>query len=238
VSLEALQAANGNVQPELLQFGQELMIPAPGGDAGAAAGAGPVLLLPTPTPLPVYLAGTGMHETPAGSLWVLGEVVNPTAATITHVQLLVVLVGPKGERLAEALIFPALDLILPGGQAPFGVLFPAVPEGMANYNIDLLSAEAYAHDGPFVPGVEVVADTGGPAGGLFRVTGTLRNTSEIVVAGDVVVTLYDEIGLVIGFERSRSGLLGAGAEGTFDVRVTPAGAGVVRYLVAAQGSKP
>ncbi len=236
VSLAALQAANGNVQPEFLQIGQELIIPQPGGDDTSSAGAVD-LLMPTPTPLPIQLGGMGWHETPTGSLWVFGEVVNPTSAEMTHVQLLVVLVGPNGERLGEMLAFPALDLIAPGGRVPFGVLFPAIPDGVANFHADVLSAETYAHDGPFVPGFHVTSDSGGPAGGLFRVTGALRNDGTVAAAADVVVTLYDEVGSVIGFERQRSGVLAPGAAGTFDVRVTPAGAGVVRYAVAAQGTK-
>jgi LysM repeat protein len=237
VTVEAIQAANGNVQPQFLQIGQELIIPL--GDEQPAASAGEPLILPTSTPLAVTLDGTGLHETPAGSVWLLGEVYNPTDAPAAHVQIHVVLVGPHGERLGESLVFPALDVIPPGGRAPFGTLFPARPAGLANFHVEVLSAETYAHDGPWVPGaLQVTGEQGGPAGALFRVTGTLRNSGAAALDAAVVVTLYDEQGQVIGFEREDAGAVAPGASAVFDVRVTPAGSGAARYTLAVQGTKP
>jgi LysM repeat protein len=236
VSVEALQAANGNVQPEYLQIGQELVIPAPGG--GAVEPAGVLLVIPTPTPQPVQLAGLGLHETPAGGLWVLGEVVNATAVPLNHVQLAVLLLGPGGERLGESAVFTALDVIPPGERAPFGVMFPARPAGLASFNVAVLSAEAYDHAGPWAPGLLPLESGGGPAGALYRVSGQLRNAGATALEAEVVVTLYDAQGLVVGFQREAAGTLAPGQQGPFDVRLTPAGAGAVRHAIALQGTQP
>ena len=44
------------------------------------------LLLPTPTPIPFTIEGVAFYETPVGSLWCLGEVVNGGATSLENVQ--------------------------------------------------------------------------------------------------------------------------------------------------------
>lgn len=233
VSVEALRAANGNIAPERLQIGQLLIIPPPTpiGPAGSDN-----LLLPTPTPLPLELAGLSVRETAVGSLWFLGEVVNPTNVAVEHVAVRVSLTDAGGQELDSGLVYTVLDLIPPGGRSPFGLLFPGRPAGLASFQTALVSAEPVAALGERAPDLTVTEHTGGPAGTFYRVTGKVQNTGEVAVEEVlVVITLYDAQGAVTGFRAQTLHLhLEPGATVPFDVRVIPSG-GTARYSVAAQG---
>jgi hypothetical protein len=191
------------------------------------------LILPTSRRCVVFNGTACTKRRPAASgCW--ASCYNPTVLA-AHVQLHVCW-SARGASVREACV-SALDVIRRAGAHPFGVLFPARPAGLANFHIELLSAEAYTHDGPCA-GCWVTGEQGGPAGALYRVTGTLRNARATALDALVVVTLYDEQGLVVGFERESAGTLAPGASATFDVRVVPAGSGAARYTLAVQGTKP
>jgi len=236
VSVEAIRAANDNVAPELLQIGQRLVIPQP----TPVGPAGPdKLILPTPTPLPLELAGLSFRETAVGSLWFLGEVVNPTTDFVDHVAVLVSLTDAEGRQIDANLVYTALDLIPPGGRSPFGLLFPARPPGLAGFQATLASAESVAVLGDRVTDLVVVEHNGGPAGPVYRVTGQVQNQGQVAVDEvRVVVTLYDAQGALTGFRAERLKLrLEPGASAPFDVRATLGGTGTVKYTVAVQGRR-
>lgn len=210
VNPETLQRINGIENPNLLSIGQELIIP-----VGSTAGGPSSLLLPTPTPLPFSVQGTAFYETPVGSLWYLGEVLNTTAVTLTNVQLQVVLYDSGGQPLAVADTFAALDLIPPGGRSPFGVLFTAPPAGWVSAQVTIIRGEAAGElEAAYVP-LGTADLSGQPAEGQFQVSGTVRNLSpeRSAVEAYVVVTTYGADGAVTGFRLMRLPLEGPLAPG-------------------------
>ena len=80
ISAEVLQEANAILNPQLLQIGQELIIPREGRTMEETP-------ISTPIPLPFEVEGLGFYETPAGSLWCLGEVNNTSGRDIERVQI-------------------------------------------------------------------------------------------------------------------------------------------------------
>jgi LysM repeat protein len=236
LSVDAIQAANNNVAPELLQIGQELVIPQP-------TASGPIgpdrYILPTPTPLPLELAGLSFRETAVGSLWLLGEVRNPTDMYVDHVAVRVSLTDAEGKEIDGGLVYTALDPIPPGSSSPFGLLFPGRPPGLAGFRATLASAEPAAALGDRATGLTVAEHKGGPAGALYRVTGQVHNTSDAAVNEvRVVVTLYDAEGALTGFRAETLNVrVEPGAMAAFDVRATIGGGNTVRYSVAAQGRR-
>jgi LysM repeat protein len=199
VSVEALQRANGVENPQMLRVGQELIIPTGEEEASPAPG----LLLPTPTPLPFGTRGVGCYETPVGSLWCLGEIINTAAFTLTNVQVRVTLFDAAGEMLTEADVFAAADLIPPGVRSPFGILFTSPPAAWANPQVAIMRGEAAGElAASYVPiaAAEVAGESSGPQ---FQVTGIVRNDSAEQVADSVFViaTTYDAQGLVTGFRQ-------------------------------------
>jgi LysM repeat protein len=199
VSVQALQTTNNIENPQYLQIGQRLVIPSGEDESGAAPG----LMLPTPTPLPLGVRGVAFHETPVGSLWCLGEVVNTAAYTITNVQISVALFDAAGERLVQADVFAAADLIPPGERAPFGVLFTNPPSTWATPQVTIVRSEAAGALADLYVPIAVTSVEGQPSESQFQVSGTVQNVSTEQAAGNVYViaTSYDDQGLVTGFRQ-------------------------------------
>src|SRR5512147_670531 len=120
VTLDALQQINGVLRPETLQIGQQIIIPT--GSSGSSNDGGGTFLLPTPVPAPLVITNTARYQTPVGSLWVLGEVFNPTDQPLENVQVRVGLMNETGLEIGSDLTFTVLDFIPAGGRSPLGVL--------------------------------------------------------------------------------------------------------------------
>lgn len=227
VSVQALQAVNGIENPLLLPVGQELIIPT--GEEEAASQPG--LLLPTPTPLSFGLRGVGFYETPVGSLWCLGEVVNTTPYTLTNVQVQVTLFDPAGTPVVERDVFAAADVLFPSDRAPFGILFVSPPPNFASHRVTVLRGEfAGALADEYISlAVEEVSSV--PSGPQFEVSGRIRNTdpARSAAGGVVIVTTYDSEGRVTGF-RQQTVDVGEG--------LAPGAAVPFRLLFTAHGGTP
>jgi len=241
VSIEALQAANGIENPQFLQVGQRLIIPAE--ESGEASSSGQ--LLPTPTPHPLQVQGAAFYETPVGSLLGLGEVANTTALTLTNVQVEATLLSGSGDRLLTANSFAAMDLVPPGSRCPFSVLFTTPPPDWKRYQVTVIRGqEAGVLSNAYVP-LSVVEADGRRLDPQYEVTGRLRNESTTRPAEsiEVIVTTYDDAGTVTSFRRTAlsagSGLgaggLGPGEEIPFTVLLTTHGEGSHDFAVTALG---
>jgi LysM repeat protein len=239
VSVEAIQTANGIENPQFLQIAQELIIPT--GDEGTDAIPG--LLLPTPTPLPLPVQGLAFYETPVGSLWCLGEVANTTDFALMNVQVYVALFNAAGERLTEANVFTAADVIPPGERSPFGVLFTAPPSDWASSQVVIMRGEAAdALAGSYVP-ITVTETEGQAAAPHFQVSGVVQNASSEQAAGrvSVTVTTYDAEGLVTGFRQHAlelEGTLAPGGTAPFTMQLSFHGPVPADFGVIALGRIP
>ncbi len=237
VGLGALQAANDINSPQFLQVGQELIIPVKREETQDAS---PGLLLPTPTPLAFQRQGVAFYETPVGGLWGLGEVVNTTESPLTNVQLHVALFDPSGELLIEADTFTAVDLIPPGAQSPFGILFTDPPQDWARSEVTIIRGqEAGALGASYLP-MTVTDLEERPSGSQFQVKGVTQNDSQDQAArrANVVVTTYDAQGTVTGFREQSLDLDGELAPGDsvpFEMVFTFYGDSPADFNVIAQG---
>jgi LysM repeat protein len=233
VTVADLQQANGIINPQSLQIGQELIIPVDSGGGG-----GGQLLLPTPTPLPVIVQGVGLYETAVGSLWGLGEVVNEGTESLENVQVRIALLDETGNELAVGEPFTVLDVIPAKGKSPFGLLFTSPPGRFASFRAVIVRAEPSIEPGGRYAQVEVVESQGGTDGLQFQVTGKVRNADRRSAAGiKVVVTAYDGEGKVIGYRQQAVGgeVVAAGEEAEFSISFVPNGnSSPVDYVVAAE----
>ncbi len=233
VTVADLQQANGIINPQSLQIGQELIIPI------ASGGNGSQLLLPTPTPLPVIVQGVGLYETAVGSLWGLGEVVNEGSESLENVQVRISLLDEAGGELAVGEPFTVLDVIPAKGKSPFGLLFTSPPGRFASFRAVIVRAEPSIEPGGRYARVQVTEAQGGTDGLQFQVTGKVRNADQRSVAGvKVVVTAYDSEGRVIGYRQQAIGgqVMAAGEEAEFSIGFVPNGnSSPVDYVVAAEG---
>jgi hypothetical protein len=223
--VEAIQSANGIENPQFLQIGQELIIPAGDDETGSIPG----LLLPTATPLPLVIQGVAFYETPVGSLWCLGEVVNTTDLTLANAQVYVSLFDAIGGRLVEASAFAAAEAIPPGERSPFGILFTSPPPGWVSSQVTIMRGEAAGPLAASYVSMAVTETEGQPAGPQFHVSGIVQNISADQTAGsvDVIVTTYDVEGLVTAFRQGPveiAGALAPGSTAPFTIRLTSHGA--------------
>ena len=233
VTVAALQSVNGIDDPSALQVNQGLIIPTGNESQGDSL----ELLLPTPTPIPFAIEGVAFYETPVGSLWCLGEVINSTESALENVELRVGLYSAAGEELISGDVAAALDLIPPGGRAPFGVLFTSPPDSFDRFLVAPVRSEASSEPGTRYVNLEIAQDKAGPSGALFEVRGSVTNPSQFAAtAVTVVVTTYDAEGLVTGFRQSRlAEALAPGTSAEFAVSLMPNEGQPASYDVVAQG---
>ncbi len=235
VRVDALQRANSIDNPQLLQIGQELIIPRNVEQDRTTES----LLLPTPTPQPVEVHGAAFFSTPVGSLWGFGEVANTTTVTLTNVLVTVMLFDAAGALIAESNTFAAADLIPPGDSSPFGVLFTSPPD-WATYQMTILRADdAGGLARAYVP-IAVSELEGGPFESQYRVSGTATNvgTGSTAQALDIIVTVYNAQGAVTGFRQHTVALdepLSPGAMSDFTVLLTAHGESPDAFSVIALG---
>ncbi|MGC8838479.1 MAG: FxLYD domain-containing protein, partial [Anaerolineae bacterium] len=232
VTLQALQEANGILDPRRLQIGQELIIPV---DESALAEPP----TPTPTPVPVAIEHVAFLETPAGGVWCLGEVRNLYPEPIELVQVQVSLYDERGSPLAYQSGFTFLDQIPPGASGPFGLLFEQGPSRFATYQIVPLSAVPARKEGRTSLRLSI-SDLAGEALGpaAYTVRGQVQNEDtaslEEVFA---IATLYDAEGKVIGVRKvaPERATLPPGGRSPFEAIFLGLPGPVARYTVQAQG---
>jgi LysM repeat protein len=213
VSVQALQAVNGIENPLLLQIGQRIIIPTGNEEEYEL----PSFLLPTPTPLPFGVRGVGFYETPVGSLWCLGEVVNTGSYSLTNVLVQVSLFDEGGAQVALADTFLSANILPPSARAPFGILFVS-PVPFASHQIAILRADAVGPSSSGYVPLTVDQAEGAPVGEQLEVTGIVRNaTGTAVERAMVVVTVYDEEGIVTGFRQQEA----TGGEALAPAATTP-----------------
>lgn len=239
ITLDALQTVNGVLRPETLQIGQSLIIPSVSGSQTIPNQSG--LLLPTPVPLPVILQGAALYESPAGSIWVLGELLNPNETALENAQVKVTLLDASGAELLSGNAFTALDVIAPRSASPFGVLFATPPLNVASFEATAIRAEASNEPGARYMPIAIVEEAHGLDGLQFQVSGILANQgSRNAIEVSVVLTTYDAEDRVTGYRQQivGDGTLSAGATLEFSASIAPfgsAGATPARYAIAAQG---
>lgn len=115
VTVEALTAANPQVNPRLLSVGTLLTIPT--GDSPMLAG------LPSPTPQPLTLGLVSCQPAPTGLLTCLTDVTNIGTRPVTNVSMRIRLLDAGGIPVAEDLATLPLAVLPPGTSAPLGVRF-------------------------------------------------------------------------------------------------------------------
>lgn len=232
ISVEALQEANAILDPQRLQIGQELVIPReeynPEGPPTS-----------TPTPLPFGVKGLGFYETPAGSLWCLGEVENTSGQALERVQVEVSLSDEEDKVLATGSAFVALEIVPQGGKAPFAVLFANPPASFAKYQAIALSGDPMTYLGNRYLDLAVTEQQGESKGHYFTVEGLIQNTGQTNAATvTVLVTAYDAQGRVTGFRQANlENAPAVGESSPFQVNLLPFGGTVATYTVQVQGTR-
>ena len=230
VSVEALQAANNNVQPEFLAIGAVLLIPPPeGGPPVVASG------LPTATAVPVEVGPPACWPVVSGALYCFAAARNAQGFPLMNVAARIVLADQAGLPLASGTAYSALDVIPPGGVAPLAALFPAAPAGWAAAVAQVVSAQPAGSSTVTV--LEIVSQSGAQAGGQWTMSGQVRNPGAAPLPNVVLtLTLFDARGRVLGYRQaSLPGGVGAGETSGYSISASPLGGTVFNLNIVAQG---
>ncbi len=230
ISAEALQEANAILDPRRLQLGQELVIPHEGHSSEGTPTS-------TPTPLPFEVKGLGFYETPAGSLWCLGEVENTSGRAIERVQVEVSLYDEEDEALATKSAFVALGIVPQGDKVPFAILFANPPVSFAKYQAITLSGDPMTYLGDRYLDLTITEQQGESETHYFIIEGLVENAGQAdAKMATVLVTAYDALGRVTGFRQTDlENPPAAGESSPFQVNLLPFGGTVVTYAVQVQG---
>jgi len=230
-STEAIQEANGIVDPRFLQIGQRLIIP-PKEDSDE-------LPTPTPTPPPLEVTSINFRKSPQGILWFLGTVKNPGDEFLTGVVIEASLFDRKGILLSREAAFTQLDVIEPGKTAPFAILFDTPPSDFAQYQVTAVAGVPLSEQARYYFELETF-DLRGSAVGLatFLISGQLRNWgTEDVETIRLVAVAYDQEDRVLAQRQAELAvtLLRAGSTTPFEIELNVPHGRVDRYEVLAQG---
>jgi LysM repeat protein len=232
VPVEAIQTANGIIDPRLLQIEQILIIPNPdeSGDGEPT---------PTPTPFPVVVRGMSFQRTPQGSLWAFGEVANPTDTLLAEIVVGVSLFDAEGKLLSSEVVFTQLDLLLPDHSVPFAVLYESPPSSFAQYQASVVSAVPILGETRYyldLAPVETSATLIGES--TYRISGQLENIGqENVESIKLVATAYDAQNQVLAQRQANLAVivLRSQARTPFEIDLVLPEGTVDRYSVQAQG---
>ncbi len=231
-STEAIQEANGIIDPRFLQIGQQIIIPPPQTSLDAPPTA-------TPTPFPLEVEAITFQETRQGTLWFLGQVSNPGQAPLTEVVLEAALFDADGVLLAREAAFAQLDVVQPGQAVPFAILFKTPPGDFAQYHVTAVAGVPLSEQARYYFDLEAFDLQGKPEGAAtYRLKGQLRNRGEAdAEAIRLVAVAYDKDNKVLAQRQAdlAVNLIKAGAATSFEIDLIITHGIVDHYNVLIQG---
>lgn len=230
LSLDALQKANPNVSARFLSVGATLIIPA-SEDSAVIQAAG------APTSMPVMFDEPACYPQATGALFCLVAARNPGELALEAVSARVTLAGADGLPLAEAVAWPALDVLLPGGAVPLIARFAPPLADHAAVGVTPLTAYPLADvTGRFVP-LTARTDTIAVGAQSWTVRGQVVNESGAVAARvRLALVLWAEAGTIAGVRQMDwVEPLAPGEARAFALTASAAGAEVARAEVLVEG---
>jgi LysM repeat protein len=232
VPAEAIQEANGIIDPRRLQIGQELIIPRPEPDTEQPP-------TPTPTPPPMALRKLNFKSMPLGGLWALGEIYNSASDPVAEVVVEVSLFDADGQLLASQAAFPQLDVVPPHEAVSFAILFDNPPQEFAQYQAMVLAGVPMSPNTRYYLDL-MATDLQGQATDAmhYRVRGDLKNIGLSDVEDlRLLVTAYDDDDRVTAVRQVNLpvSVLRAAATTPFETELAVTGSPVITYSVQAEG---
>jgi len=228
VTLEALQAANPDVQPTALSVGAKLVIP-----TGKAVVGEPSQ---TPASLPVLQARCWPDGT--GGAWCFALLENDYAETLEDLSAQFTLLDSNGKTIADQTAYGLLDILPSGAGLPLAAHFPAPVATDLRLRVQLLtSIRLLPGDARYLPvAVENVLVQVDASGRTAQLSGQVALTgSGAATTLWVLATAYDSTGNVVGVRRWDSPTpLSAGTPGQFSFQVSSLGPAIQRVEFLAE----
>lgn len=223
VSLEALMAANPDIQPTALTVGTQLVIP--------TDSARPSEPTPSPAPVPVRQAHCWPETT--GGVWCFALIQNEYAEMLENLSAQFTMLDENGDALASQIAYAPLNILPPGASMPLGVHFPAPVDAQSALRVQVLTAiRLLPGDARYLPAMlENTLVSVGAGGHSAQVSGRVMLTTLDGLANTlwVLAVAYDKAGSLVGFRRWEAGAPLAGGESvTFEFLVSSTGPEISR----------
>ncbi len=199
VSLDALRAANPDVNPNAMTVGTELKIPSsPANLTGESS----------PTPEPASVKQIECYPTADQSMWCFVLVHNDYSDFMENVSAQVTLVDANGQTLSSQLAFSPLNILPPNTSLPLVTFFaPSIPADVRPQVQILTAIRLLPNDARYLPAA--VQDTLvqiDSSGRFAQISGQVYLAPESKAASQIWVAAvsYDKSGRVVGVRRWES----------------------------------
>jgi LysM repeat protein len=223
-----IENLNPGVQPNLLQIGQQIILPPPATPAFQSAAA-------TLIPLQIEVINLNAYRTPAGSLWLVGEVINHSHLPAENVQLQIAIADAGGQGLAAITTWVTPGIVPAGSKAPFGALVSGLPEPagstLAAPSASIIGGQTLVNLGNRYLDLAVREPEATIEESQIELRGQIENTGTAAAAQILLVTtFYDVQGNVAGYhELLLADSLPPGTRHSFSFVAAPPGGRVSRY---------
>lgn len=199
ISLDALLAANPDVDPNAMSVGQTLQIPSNPTNQSSES---------TPTPVPFPVRQIACYPNADGGLWCFALVHNDSQDFIENVTAQFTLRDPDGKSLASQTALLPLNILPPDTSLPLSVYFAPEMPANARPQVQILTAiRLLPNDTRYLPAtIDNTLVQVDWAGHSAQVSGQvlLPADSEPAKSIWVAAVAYDSAGRVIGVRRWES----------------------------------
>ncbi|HSM58570.1 MAG TPA: FxLYD domain-containing protein [Candidatus Sulfomarinibacteraceae bacterium] len=229
-SVEEIEALNPGVVPELLQIGQPLILPPPATPVYSGAA-------PTPVPMEVRVSNVQLARTSAGSMWIVGEVLNEGTTIAAGLRVQIDLLGPEGTALLSTAAWVVTAIVPPGEAAPFAVLVREPPAEDVQPAVSIVDGEGLVDPGNYYLDLAVQSPEVTIGERQVSLGGAVENVGEKTAHQiTVVATFYDNQRNVTGYaQQALSDPLAPGESVPFALEAAPPGGPVVDYALDVYG---
>lgn len=231
-----IEAYNPGIQPNLLQIGQQVILPPPATPSFQATAA-------TQVPLEVEVIHLNQYRTPSGSLWLVGEVRNNSPLMAENIQLQIGLSTTTGQGLSTITTWVKPGIIPPRSKAPFGVLVPQLTldanTTLAPPSAAIIAGQTLIDIGNRYLDLAVIEPEATIEETQVTIRGQIENTGETTADNIILVTtFYDVQGNVAGFhELTLDFSLTPGEQRPFNFIAAPPGGQVTTFSFLVQALK-
>lgn len=237
-TVDEILRLNPGVQPEQLQIGQLIQLPPPATVPALALNSGG-----TAVPLRVVVTQFWIETSPAGSVWLLGELENQGAQAVENVRVTIDWVDAEGTAVRSFTAWSAQPVIAPGAAAPFGLTIAEPLPETAQPMVTVSGGSALVTAGSRYFDLTVtqaaVSEAEGP-GGRVMVAGEVQNSGDQPAQRiELVAALYDTADRLVGFQQALlPDALPVGETAVFSFAAAPPAGEPVRVQVMAHGILP